>query len=80
MGREPGNEATNSLAFSNYIKVMTPYFSHPPAQLVEIVSQTGISLDPVYTLKGVRGILGEMEKNPGRFAGKRILYIHTGNS
>ena len=57
---------------------MTSYVSHLSAQLVEIVSQTGISLDPVYTLKGVRGMLGEMEKNPGRFAGKRILYIHTG--
>ena len=49
------------------------------AQLVEISSQTGIVLDPVYTLKGVRGMLAELKKNPQRFKGNRILYIHTGN-
>ena len=49
------------------------------AQLVEISSQTGIVLDPVYTLKGVRGMLAELKKNPKRFKGNRILYIHTGN-
>lgn len=47
----------------------------PSAQLVEVVMKTGVSLDPVYSLKGVRGLLG---KNPQRFAGRRILYIHTG--
>jgi len=52
--------------------------SHLPAQLIEIVTRTGITLDPVYTLKGVRGMLGEMQGTPGRFAGKRILYLHTG--
>ena len=39
---------------------------------------TGLSLDPCYTLKGVRGMLGEMNSNPTRFKGTRILYIHTG--
>ena len=48
------------------------------AQLVEISSRTGIVLDPVYTLKGVRGMLAELKKNPKRFKGNRILYIHTG--
>ena len=52
--------------------------SHLPAQLIEIVSGTGVFLDPVYTLKGVRGMLEEMRRTPERFAGKRILYIHTG--
>ena len=47
--------------------------------MVDIVSNTGVGLDPVYTLKGVRGLLAEMGKNPGRFAGKRVLFIHTGN-
>ena len=47
-------------------------------QLIEVFSQTGVSLDPIYTLKGVQGMLGELNSNPGRFAGKRILYIHTG--
>ncbi len=42
------------------------------------MTQTGISLDPVYTLKGVRGMVSEMNINPKRFLGKRVLYIHTG--
>lgn len=50
----------------------------PSAQLVEVVTKTGVSLDPVYSLKGVRGLLSELGKNPQRFAGRRILYIHTG--
>ena len=51
----------------------------PIAQLTDIAVQTGIVLEPVYTLKGVQGMLGELNSNPGRFAGKRILFIHTGN-
>ena len=47
-------------------------------QLIEIASSTGIVLDPTYTLKGVQGLLGELEKNPTRFKGNRILHIHTG--
>ena len=39
---------------------------------------TGVILDPVYTLKGVRGMLCEMQVNPARFLGTRVLYIHTG--
>ena len=48
------------------------------AQLLEITTGTGIVLDPVYTLKGVRGMLAEMRTNPTRFLGKRVLYLHTG--
>lgn len=48
------------------------------AQLLEIMTSTGVSLDPVYTLKGVRGMLAEMGANPTRFQGRRVLYIHTG--
>ena len=47
-------------------------------QLLDIFSKTGVSVDPVYTLKGVRGMLSELTHNPGRFAGKRVLYLHTG--
>ena len=52
----------------------------PPlsALLVEIMNETGLSLDRVYTLKGVRGMLLEMQNNPTRFLGRRVLYIHTG--
>ena len=50
------------------------------AELVGIVTETGVCLDPVYTLKGVRGMLAEMATNPARFQGKRVLFIHTGKS
>ena len=46
--------------------------------LVNIGQSTGIMLDPVYTLKAVRGMLKEMELNPSRFNGKRVLFMHTG--
>ena len=57
----------------------TVYIIYDTEQLVTIAATTGIVLDPTYTLKGVQGLLGEMEKNPARFKGRRILHIHTGN-
>ena len=49
------------------------------AQLIQLSTQIGLPLDPVYTFKGVRGLIAELQKNPGRFKGKRILFIYTGN-
>ena len=46
--------------------------------LLEIAQSTGVVLDPNYTLKAARGMLLEMEKNPSRFKGKRVLFLHTG--
>ena len=43
-----------------------------------IASGTGIFCDPVYTGKGVKGLISEVNSNPGRFQGNRILFIHTG--
>ena len=40
---------------------------------------TGIVLDPVYTGKAVQGLLKELRDRPSQFAGKKILFIHTGN-
>ena len=48
------------------------------AQLRDIMCATGLTLDPCYTLKGVRGMLSEMQTNPARFQGNKVLYIHTG--
>ena len=45
---------------------------------MEIAISTGIMLDLVYTIKAVRGMLGEMKKNPARFKGNRVLFVHTG--
>ena len=50
----------------------------PLVELVDIMSKTAVPLDPVYTLKGVRGMLGELRDNRAAFSGNRILYIHTG--
>ena len=46
--------------------------------IVEISRTTGILVDPVCNIKAIRGMLTEMKNNPGRFKGKRVLYIHTG--
>ncbi|KAL9965383.1 hypothetical protein ACROYT_G029177 [Oculina patagonica] len=46
--------------------------------ILEISSTTGILLDQVYNIRAVTGMLAEMKTNPGRFKGRRILYIHTG--
>lgn len=42
------------------------------------MSATGVSLDPEFCVKAVRGMLCEMERNPDRFAGKRVLFLHSG--
>ena len=47
-------------------------------KILEISSTTGVFVDPVYNIKAIRGMLTEMNNNPGRFKGRRILYIHTG--
>ncbi|XP_078380990.1 uncharacterized protein LOC144663796 [Oculina patagonica] len=46
--------------------------------ILTISSTTGVFVDPVYNIKAIRGMLAEMKSNPGRFKGRRILYIHTG--
>ncbi|EDO38385.1 predicted protein [Nematostella vectensis] len=46
--------------------------------VIEIGCTTGITVDPVYTVKSVRGMLAEMRDNPSRFKGKKVLYMHTG--
>ena len=46
--------------------------------VVELTSTTGVPLDLDFGVKAVRGMIGEMNKNPERFAGKRILYLQTG--
>ncbi|XP_041357220.1 bifunctional D-cysteine desulfhydrase/1-aminocyclopropane-1-carboxylate deaminase, mitochondrial-like [Gigantopelta aegis] len=46
--------------------------------ITEISCKTGIILDPVYTGKGAYGMWHELKRNPDRFHGKRILFLHTG--
>ncbi|XP_046543192.1 putative D-cysteine desulfhydrase 1, mitochondrial [Haliotis rubra] len=46
--------------------------------ILEVSSTTGVLLDPTYTAKAAWGVLQEMKHNPGRFQGRRVLFIHTG--
>ena len=46
--------------------------------VAEVSLKTGIVLDPVYTGKAVKGMVEEMTRNPQRFKGRKIVYLHTG--
>lgn len=46
--------------------------------ILNVAETTGIFLDTVYTGKALYGIREEIKLNPGRFAGDKILFIHTG--
>ncbi|XP_066914032.1 uncharacterized protein [Clytia hemisphaerica] len=48
--------------------------------LVEICQTTGVLLDSVYTVKAVKGMVTEMNDNPKRFKGNRVLFLHTGGT
>lgn len=43
-----------------------------------IATTTGIICDPVYVGKGAKGLISELNSNPARFQGERILFLHTG--
>ena len=45
---------------------------------MSVMSATGVSLDPEFTVKSYLGMVGEMKRNPAVFKGKRVLFIHTG--
>ena len=45
---------------------------------MDTARSTGIILDSVYTAKAARGMVEELNKNPARFKGNKILFIHTG--
>lgn len=46
--------------------------------IMNIGATTGVVLDPTYTGKAVRGLVSELNNNPSRFKGNKILFIHTG--
>ncbi len=46
--------------------------------ILQVASETGIILDPVYSGKAFLGLLRELEESAERFAGRDILFIHTG--
>lgn len=46
--------------------------------VVAVGEATGVILDPVYTGKAVHGLLREIAEDPAGWAGRRVLFIHTG--
>ena len=48
--------------------------------VVKLSTETGIMCDPFYIVKTARAMMLEMKRNPGRFKGSRILFIHTGKN
>ncbi|XP_026407976.1 bifunctional D-cysteine desulfhydrase/1-aminocyclopropane-1-carboxylate deaminase, mitochondrial-like [Papaver somniferum] len=44
----------------------------------EIAAATGVILDPVYSGKAVILMLKNIAENPGKWEGRKILFIHTG--
>ncbi|KAL8233202.1 hypothetical protein R6Q57_002980 [Mikania cordata] len=44
----------------------------------EIAETTGVILDPVYSGKAAYGMMKDMAKNPTKWEGRKILFIHTG--
>lgn len=44
----------------------------------DIAAATGVILDPVYSGKAVYGMLNDMARNPSKWIGRKVLFIHTG--
>ncbi|KAG5536005.1 hypothetical protein RHGRI_023706 [Rhododendron griersonianum] len=44
----------------------------------EVAQTTGVVLDPVYSGKAAHGMMKDMAENPMKWAGRKILFIHTG--
>lgn len=48
------------------------------ATVRDVALATGIVLDPVYTGKAAHGLLAEIRADPGHWAGRKVLFVHTG--
>ncbi|XP_072022925.1 uncharacterized protein [Amphiura filiformis] len=46
--------------------------------ICQVAISTGIVLDASYTGKSAFHLVKQLQENPGRFKGRKILYIHTG--
>ncbi|KAH3850846.1 hypothetical protein DPMN_093321 [Dreissena polymorpha] len=69
--------ASDELLCNGHVTGYPPYMKHKET-ITNVSASTGILLDPYYTGKCAQGLLEELKKNPTRFQGKRILFIHTG--
>jgi len=48
------------------------------AEIAAVSRATGMILDPVYTGKAFIALRKELRRNPQRFRGRRLLFLHTG--
>lgn len=46
--------------------------------IAETAAATGVVLDPVYSGKALHGLLEEMRRDASAWAGRRVLFVHTG--
>ncbi|KAF0687571.1 Aste57867_20690 [Aphanomyces stellatus] len=46
--------------------------------IAQVARETGVLLDPVYSGKALYVLVQELRANPDKFAGKNILFLHTG--
>ncbi|KAK4488986.1 hypothetical protein RD792_004777 [Penstemon davidsonii] len=44
----------------------------------DIAQATGVVLDPVYSGKAAYGMIKDMNENPEKWQGRKVLFIHTG--
>ncbi|PHT87831.1 putative D-cysteine desulfhydrase 1, mitochondrial [Capsicum annuum] len=44
----------------------------------QVAETTGVILDPVYSGKAAYGMMKDMDENPRKWEGRKILFIHTG--
>ncbi|KAK6145453.1 hypothetical protein DH2020_022273 [Rehmannia glutinosa] len=44
----------------------------------EIAEATGVVLDPVYSGKAAYGMMKDMARNPEKWEGRKVMFIHTG--
>ena len=45
---------------------------------MKVMAHSGLTLDPDYTAKAVKGMLTEMKERPHIFKGHRVLFLHSG--
>ena len=60
------------------IRTAIALFAPTRVRMQDVAQATGIILDPVYSGKAVHAMLGEMQRDPQAWAGRRVLFVHTG--
>ena len=51
-----------------------------PDFIQQVVTQTAVVLDPVYSGKAALAMVRELQNNAAAFKGRRVLFLHTGTS